>query len=215
MRNSIRSRKKTEAKDPVTWIIGVDEAGRGPLAGPVYVGVCAVPVSFAKRHFRDVTDSKKIPEKKRNELYAYLKNHNEIHCEVACSTAQTINKIGIVSSVDRALQRALKKLALPPTSCSVLLDGGLTAPSIYVRQKTIIHGDAKEKIIGAASILAKVSRDKVMRRYDNVYKEYGFSTNKGYGTRAHIEAIRVYGLTAQHRKGFCRSALEHVRQKEV
>lgn len=214
MKSAVRGRKtrKTKKQD-VAWIVGVDEAGRGPLAGPVHVGVCAIPVKAGVRRLTGVTDSKKLSEKKRSEIYDYLSGLELVRCEVAYATAKTINKIGIVRSVERATKRALKKLGIPPASCVVLLDGGLKAPLMYVHQKTIVHGDLKEKIIGAASIIAKVRRDRMMEHYDCMYPEYGFSSNKGYGTKTHIRAIRRHGLTNLHREVYCRTALLHEQQK--
>jgi ribonuclease HII len=121
---------------------------------------------------------------------------------VAFSSAKTIDRIGIVPAVERALSSAFSRLESDPLSCEVLLDGGLKAPAPFVRQTTIIRGDDSEPIIGLASIAAKVERDARMRRLAKKYPGYGFEVHKGYGTKAHYAAIRRYGSVSEHRRSF-------------
>lgn len=187
------------------YVVGIDEAGRGPLAGPVAVGVVAVRVGFDMSTLRDVRDSKQLSPKKRDEIYAALQGTPGLLAAVAMVGPKVIDEQGIVYAVLLAMKRALKKLDIDPTQCSVLLDGGLKAPEAYMMQKTIIRGDATEPLIGAASILAKVTRDRYMTRLHRKHPEYGFAAHKGYGTKVHREAITVYGPSEQHRSTFCRS----------
>lgn len=172
------------------------------MAGPVAVGVVAVPVGFAMSALHEVRDSKQLSPKKREELYAALQGTPDLLAAVSMVGPKVIDEQGIVYAVSLAMKRALKKLDLDPTQCAVYLDGGLKAPSAYVQQKTIIRGDATEPLIGAASILAKVTRDSYMVRLDKKHPEYSFATHKGYGTKLHREAIGTYGLLEHHRRTF-------------
>lgn len=189
------------------WLIGIDEAGRGPLAGPVYVGVFAIPVRTSKNVLCMVDDSKKIPETKRKAVFEYIMRIPNTRCIVTYTTATVIDVKGIVYAVNSAVQRGLRKLNMDPSTCTVLLDGGLHAPKEYVDQKTIIKGDQKEKVIGAASILAKVARDKKMCHVAQTYPKYGFNEHKGYGTKKHRDVIQKYGLSPIHRKTFCKNCV--------
>ena len=195
------------------YVIGVDEAGRGPLAGPVSVGVACVHSKFNWSALEGVNDSKKLTEKKREELFIQahkLKKNGELDYAVVMVSAKVIDKIGIVPAVNRAMHRALKKLDVPPDECAVKLDGGLQAPSAYKQQKTIIKGDGKEKIIGLASIVAKVARDRYMVRIaaKPQFAPYTFAAHKGYGTLKHRTAIKQHGLTEIHRKSFCKNLIK-------
>lgn len=193
------------------YVVGVDEAGRGPLAGPVAVGVVMVPQNFnIKKVFPGVADSKKLTEKKREEIYTLLQQaqRNEtLRYVVVFTSAQMIDRDGITKAVRDAVWRGVHKLVcrdLAPreqSSVRVLLDGLLVAPPEYV-QKTIIRGDATEPIISLASIAAKVERDRLMVEYAKKFPNYGFEVHKGYGTQKHLAAIKKFGLCAIHRTTF-------------
>lgn len=192
------------------WIIGIDEAGRGPLAGPVAVGVIMVPVGFdIKKEIPGVADSKALSEKKRESVYERaltLMSSGPLQYTVVYSSAATIDEIGIVPSVMQALEEGLRILAPTPSEVRVLLDGSLRAPQAYA-QETIIHGDSLEPIISLASIMAKVERDRLMHSLATQYPQYGFEKHKGYGTAAHYKAIKTHGLSEIHRRSFCTALL--------
>jgi len=201
------------------FLLGVDEAGRGPLAGPVSVGVIIVPEGFdVAKAFPGVADSKTLSEAKREKIYEMLMVRNmlgDTRFTVEFESAETIDREGIVPSVRRALDRGVNKLIkyrsqaaldLTQPDCGIsdfhiMLDGSLRAPAEY-SQETIIHGDALIPIISLASIAAKVERDRLMVELAKEYPEYGFETHKGYGTKAHYEALRKYGLSVIHRHSF-------------
>jgi ribonuclease HII len=193
----------------VRYLVGVDEAGRGPLAGTVAVGVACV--FFGDKNFkkfsRGVRDSKKLSERQREEWFVKMAKEKGkgkgFDFSVAFAGSEMIDTRGLSFAIRHALANALKKLRLPPEEAFILLDGGLRAPKKYLHQKTIIHGDDLEPIISLASVAAKVSRDKRMRALAKKYTEYGFEKHKGYGTKAHYEAIEKYGiLEGIHRKSF-------------
>lgn len=202
------------------WVIGVDEAGRGPLAGPVAVGVAMVPADFDWGLLLGVTDSKKLSEKKRENIFSaaqQLQKEGKLSMHVALVGARVIDRDGINTAVNRGIARALKQLEQNSTIyCSkestlsreetyVKLDGGLRASKSFVHQETIIKGDQKERVIGLASIAAKVTRDRYMvrRSHEPVFAPYGFAAHKGYGTKAHTEAIEKHGLSLLHRTTYC------------
>ncbi len=192
-------------------MLGVDEAGRGPLAGPVSVGVVAVREGFdVAKEFPGVADSKKLSEKKREEIFEMLAERvalGDVLHTVEFESAQTIDTDGIVPSVFRALKCGVNTIAKyasqtwGKSDLHILLDGALHAPEGY-SQETIIHGDALVPIISLASIVAKVERDSVMCLFAEQYPQYGFEQHKGYGTKAHYEALSKYGLCEIHRKSF-------------
>lgn len=195
-------------------MLGVDEAGKGPLAGPVAVGVVAVPEGFdVAREFPGVADSKKLSEKKREKLFEMLTARvarGDARFAVEFESAETIDREGIVFSVHRALSRGVNKLAECGSQTSkkfqksdfhILLDGALRAPREYA-QETIINGDELIPIISLASVAAKVARDRLMTELSTQYPLYGFERHKGYGTRAHYEMLKKYGLCAIHRRSF-------------
>lgn len=198
-------------------IVGIDEAGRGPLAGPVTVGLVVCEAEEYARLKRDRRlpsagrDSKKLSPAAR-EKYAEIiramdtkdtRAYSGFRTAVVHVSSTVIDRRGISSCLKQAVARGFQKLSLNPVDCLVLLDGSLHAPAEF-RQKTIIKGDEKEKIIAWASILAKVSRDALMRSAHKKYPDYGFHIHKGYGTTAHISAIRRHGLSKIHRRTFCR-----------
>lgn len=196
------------SKKPYSYLVGIDEAGRGPLAGPVSVGVVCVPTDFNWKQILGVNDSKKLTEKKREvvfEITKKLKKEGKLNFVVVMVSAEEIDNIGIVPAVNKAMSKALQRLLLLPEKCEVRLDGSLKAPAEYKKQKTIIGGDGKEKVIGLASIMAKVTRDRYMVRISAKpeYAPYALESHKGYGTLKHRESIRQHGLSDIHRKSFC------------
>ena len=195
------------------YIVGIDEAGRGPLAGPVTVGFMACPASLAPKIFKNIRDSKKLSPKKREEWFLKFKK-TPFLCFGAASVSHTIiDKKGISAATRRALTRCLSSLSsrykLSTINYKLFLDGGLHAPPEF-RQKTIIKGDEKIPVIAAASIVAKVSRDRIMVRLAKKIPHYGFETHKGYGTRLHCGQIKLHGLSQIHRKSFCRNIIPNV-----
>jgi len=191
------------------FILGVDEAGRGPLAGPVAVGVVAVPEGFdVAKEFPGVADSKKLSEKKREKIFEMLLSRvalGDARYTVEFESAETIDKEGIAVVIRRAVARGVNSFvaehASVPPAFHILLDGSLRAPPEY-SQETIINGDELIPIISLASIAAKVTRDHLMCVLAEKYPEYGFEKHKGYGTRAHYDAIMKYGQCSIHRKSF-------------
>jgi ribonuclease HII len=189
------------------YVAGVDEAGRGPLAGPVAVGVVVVPHNFGWRLIPGVGDSKQVKEREREEVVKIaraLKRAGIIDFHVALVSHSTIDRINISKAVERGIALCFKKLKLNPKTTQVKLDGLLKAPEGFKNQETIIKGDAKEKVIGLASILAKVTRDHHMLKESQKYPGYGFEVHKGYGTLKHRSAIQKQGLSKIHRRSFCR-----------
>lgn len=188
------------------WIVGIDEVGRGPIAGPVSVGVfvwkSSSRIPVLKRI--KIKDSKQMSplsrEKTFEEVQKWVKCGNALY-EVVSVKAEVIDAKGIPYAIRNAIASGLAKLAVPP-SARILLDGGLKAPKEYLFQKTIIKGDQKEKVISLASICAKVTRDEYMKKQSKKYPAYGFHAHKGYGTKAHYESISKHGLTPLHRKSF-------------
>lgn len=194
------------------WLIGIDEAGRGPLAGPVAVGVVSVPFDFDWSLIPGVGDSKQIAPDLREEIYgrAYiLRKSGLIAWRVSMVSATVIDRKGISHAVKLGINRGLKSLNGNPKQCEVRLDGLLKAPEEYYFQKTIVRGDASEPVIGLASILAKVTRDQYMSRLGQreEFAPYNFPTHKGYGTKKHREIIAKIGLCAIHRRSFCGNLL--------
>ena len=174
---------------------GVDEAGRGPLAGPVY----AAAVVLLPGHIPDgLDDSKKLSEKKREQLYDRIVDAAAAWC-VASASVEEIEECNILQATYEAMRQAVSRLSVQP---QLLLNDAVTIPEIQIPQVPIIKGDAKSVSIAAASIVAKVTRDRMMEEYDKVLPEYGFASNKGYGSAAHIEALKKYGPSPIHRKTF-------------
>jgi len=175
--------------------VGIDEAGRGPLAGPMVIGAVA---GISPRLLRGIRDSKKLTERARERWYRILRK-NAI-CRFISVPSSHIDSYGLSRVTKKAIARLLKKF--PITLELVLLDGGIYAPPSY-RQRTIIKGDEKIPLIAAASIIAKVTRDRKMKRLHKKYPRYNFAVHKGYGTLAHRKAILAYGLSDIHRRSFC------------
>lgn len=187
------------------FMLGVDEAGRGPLAGPVAVGLVAVPEGFdVTREFPGVADSKKLSEKKREQIFELLENRatqGDVRFVVELESAATIDEQGIARALREAIARGCRALAPDTRSARVLLDGALRAPSEYA-QETIIRGDALVPLISLASVAAKVARDRLMLALADEYPQYGFDKHKGYGTRAHYDALARHGPCVIHRMSF-------------
>lgn len=191
-------------------LVGVDEAGRGPLAGPIVVAAVKVPTSLRSFHefcamFSGLWDSKKLSPEIRERWFAKICKAREMQFldyAVSAVGASIIDHAGIVYSTNKALRRSLNSLSLDPPKTTVLLDGCLYAPERFPNQETIIRGDEKERVIALASIVAKVYRDKKMVRYAKKFPHYGFERHKGYGTNHHYEAIKKYGICEIHRRSF-------------
>lgn len=197
----------------IDLIVGVDEVGRGPIAGPVCV--CAFSLkedeyeSFVKeaKEFLGLPlrDSKKLTKKYREKWFLYLKKQKEkgiCDYQMTFVSNEMIDKFGIAKCIQKAIDESLKKIILLQNENKILLDGGLRARDEFKNQKSYIKGDELHPIISFASIIAKVSRDRIMENYAKEYEGYGFDKNVGYGTKAHYEAIKKYGLTKIHRKSF-------------
>jgi len=190
------------------WLIGIDEAGRGPLAGPVAVGVVTVPTNFEWRLIPGVGDSKGIAAKKREAIFFQaqkLRHHRTLDFAVAMVGASVIDEKGIVYAVNLAMERCIHRLALNPEDCHILLDGSLVAPKTF-SQETIIKGDVTEPVIGLASIVAKVTRDRFMAgTAQKRYPQYGFEQHMGYGTELHRKMITTVGRCPIHRASYCKN----------
>ncbi len=177
------------------YICGIDEVGRGPLAGPVVAGAVILPKDCDILY---INDSKKLSEKKREELYDNIMEQ-AVAVGIGCSTPERIDEINILQATYEAMREAISKLEPVP---DLLLNDAVTIPQVEIRQVPIIKGDAKSISIGAASIVAKVTRDRLMVQYDEIYPEYGFASHKGYGAQAHVDALRRYGPCPIHRRSF-------------
>ena len=187
-------------------VIGVDEAGRGPLAGPVVAA--AVFLKDYSEELDEINDSKKLTEKKREKLFEIIQKH--FYVAVGISNVDDLDKINILNADFLAMRKAieeLKKQINKSNDYTVLVDGNLKIKDYQDKQNPIVKGDSKSLSIAAASIIAKVTRDRLMIDYDKEFPKYGFAKHKGYGTKAHIEAIRENGMCKIHRKGFVKSAL--------
>jgi ribonuclease HII len=162
------------------------------------------------KFLKGIKDSKQLTAQKREEWVNKLKTAGESEEILFCVSStdnKQIDKVGLTKAVGLAIEKSLKKLNLEPCKCLVLLDGGLKAPTEYIYQETIIRGDEKERIISAASVIAKVDRDKVMVAYAKKYPGYKFHKHKGYGTKAHYEAIKKHGICNIHRRSFLKNIL--------
>ena len=179
------------------YVCGVDEAGRGPLCGPVVAAAVILPKDEC---IEGVNDSKKLSEKKREKLYDDIISKS-IAYGIGISDVDVIEEVNILNATKLAMKNAISNLKIKPDY--VLIDGNQMI-DIDIKGETVVSGDAKSESIAAASILAKVTRDRMLIEYDKMYPEYGFAKHKGYGTKAHIEAIGKYGLTPIHRPSFCK-----------
>ena len=179
----------------LAYIAGLDEAGRGPLAGPVVAAAVILPKDI---FLPFLNDSKKVTEKRRDVLFDEIKQ-NAIAYGIGIASNTLIDEINILQATYEAMREAINALSTRP---DILLVDAVHIPGIDIRQVGIVKGDAKSVNIAAASILAKVTRDRLMAEYDKIYPEYGFASNKGYGTAAHIAALKEYGPCEIHRKSF-------------
>jgi ribonuclease HII len=192
----IEKLKEYERKyESAGYVCGIDEAGRGPLAGPVVAGAVILPKDC---NILYINDSKKLSQKKREELYDVIMAQ-ALAVGVGMAGPGRIDQINILQATYEAMGQAIQNLSLTP---DILLNDAVTIPNVDIPQVPIIKGDAKSISIGAASIIAKVTRDRLMMEYDKIMPEYGFARNKGYGTKEHMEAIRIYGPSPIHRNSF-------------
>lgn len=192
-------------------VIGVDEAGRGPLAGPVVAA--AVILKEYTEELDEINDSKKLTEKKREKLYDIIMKNFDV--AVGISTVEEIDKLNILNADFLAMRRALKDLKSLKNEkeYTVLVDGNLKIKEYIGKQLPIVKGDAKSLSIAAASIIAKVTRDRLMQDLANIYPDYSFEKHKGYGTKTHIEAIKDKGaIEGVHRKVFLRKILDETKE---
>ena len=195
------------------FVVGVDEVGRGPLAGPVTVGIVVCEERTYKKLSRHKNleplgkDSKKLKEKDREKfakVLESLKKEKLINFSINHVPNTTIDTRGLSFAIKKAMHLGIKKLKIKPKISEIRLDGGLKAGEEF-KQKTIIKGDEKERVIAWASILAKVSRDKLMVKMAKKYPKYSLEVHKGYGTAKHRQAIQKYGVSRVHRLSFCKS----------
>ncbi|EOS75155.1 hypothetical protein C819_02544 [Lachnospiraceae bacterium 10-1] len=183
-----------------SYICGIDEVGRGPLAGPVVAGAVILKKDCDILY---LNDSKQLSEKKREELYDVIME-KAVSTGLGLVSPERIDEINILNATYEAMRQAIGELKQAP---DLLLNDAVTIPQVTIKQVPIIKGDAKSISIAAASIIAKVTRDRLMVQYDTVYPEYGFASNKGYGAQAHLEALRKFGPTPIHRKTFIKNFL--------
>lgn len=177
------------------YIGGIDEVGRGPLAGPVVTACVVLPKDCSILY---INDSKKLSASKRDELYEIIMNE-AVSVGIGVCSEQRIDEINILQATYEAMRQAISECSVEP---QVLLNDAVTIPEVKIKQVPIIKGDAKSISIGAASIIAKVTRDRMMVEYDSIYPEYHFASNKGYGSAEHIEALKKYGPCPIHRRSF-------------
>lgn len=186
------------------YVVGIDEAGRGPLAGPVAVGAVAIPLNFNKKFFRSIHDSKQLTPEERElwfQLAIEAKKNRELDFHVSLVSERVIDRHGISYALRLGIKRCLAELNLAEES-QIFLDGALKAPKKFTHQLTVIRGDEKIPIISLASIVAKVIRDKKMVRLSKKFPEFSFDIHKGYGTSLHRRAIKKYGPSSIHRQSY-------------
>lgn len=184
------------------YVCGVDEAGRGPLAGPVCAAAVILP---ADCEIEGLNDSKKLSEKKREALYDVI-IEKAVSYSIAFGTLEEIEEYNILEATYIAMNRAIEGLTVNPDHA--LIDGNRIPKGIKVPCDTVVKGDSKSYSIAAASILAKVTRDRLLLEYDKLYPEYNFKKHKGYGTKEHYEAINKYGVCKIHRLSFLKNVLK-------
>ncbi|MEE1009096.1 MAG: ribonuclease HII [Agathobacter sp.] len=188
------------ANSDYEYICGIDEVGRGPLAGPVVACAVILPKDC---NILYINDSKKLTAAKREMLYDEIMD-NAIAVGIGVVSHERIDEINILQATYEAMREAIGKLSVKP---DLLLNDAVTIPMVDIKQIPIVKGDAKSISIAAASIIAKVTRDRMMVEYDNIYEGYGFASNKGYGSKEHIDAIKEYGPTPIHRRTFIKNFL--------
>lgn len=180
------------------WICGIDEVGRGPLCGPVVASAVILPKDCQILY---LNDSKKLSEKKRDELYDIIMEQ-AVAVGIGMASPERIDEINILQATYEAMRQAISGLKVKP---AVLLNDAVTIPSVEIPQIPIIKGDAKSVSIAAASIIAKVTRDRMMTEYDRMYPGYDLASNKGYGTKVHMNALKMIGPCEIHRKTFIKN----------
>ena len=191
-------REYEDTYDACAYICGIDEAGRGPLAGPVVAAAAVLPKDCQIFY---LNDSKKLSEKKRDLLFDEIKE-KAVAYGIGIVSPQVIDEINILQATYEAMRQAISQLNVIP---EILLNDAVTIPGVDIMQVPIVKGDAKSVSIAAASILAKVTRDRLMEQYADVFPEYDFASNKGYGSAAHIAALKEYGPTPIHRHSFIKN----------
>lgn len=192
--------EKQALSEGFTSVCGIDEAGRGPLCGPVCAAAVILPIDC---EIEGINDSKKISEKKREIIFEVIKE-KALAYSVCMVDAKTIDEINILQATFMAMRGAYEGLGV---KCDIALIDGNQKPGLPCEERTIVKGDAKSISIAAASILAKVSRDRYMREVDGKYPQYQFSKHKGYGTKLHYEMIAEYGICEEHRRTFLKKIL--------
>lgn len=197
--NNLKKTDKMYYEKGFKYICGIDEAGRGPLAGPVVVASVIMPQDSM---IEGVNDSKKVSEKKREKLYDLILEE-AISYGIGIIDHNRIDEINILNATKEGLTNSLKELKVKPDI--ILVDALQKIDTLGIPYESIIKGDAKSYSIAAASIIAKVTRDRIMKEWDEVYPEYGFERHKGYGTSAHIKVIKEKGLCPIHRKSFTKN----------
>lgn len=180
------------------WICGIDEVGRGPLCGPVVASAVILPKDCQILY---LNDSKKLSEKKREELYDVIMAE-AVAVGIGMASPERIDEINILQATYEAMRQAIGSLKVKP---AVLLNDAVTIPEVEIPQIPIIKGDAKSVSIAAASIIAKVTRDRMMVEYDRIYPGYDLASNKGYGTKVHMEALKTIGPCEIHRRSFIKN----------
>lgn len=211
-RKKLEAEKKEDARleemlvferqyDMLDYICGIDEAGRGPLAGPVVAGAVILPKGCKIRY---LNDSKQVSEKKREELYDEIME-KALAVGIGMASPSRIDEINILQATYEAMRMAIDGLVYRP---DILLNDAVTIPDVDFVQVPIVHGDARSLSIAAASIIAKVTRDRMMKEYDSIYPQYGFAGHKGYGSASHIEALKTYGASPIHRATFIKNFVE-------
>ena len=193
--------EKAAVNSGFSCICGVDEAGRGPLAGPVCAAAVILPEGAV---IEELDDSKKLTEKKREKLYDIIKE-TAVAYSVAYGTLEEIETVNILEATYLAMNRAIEGLNVKPDFA--LIDGNRVPRGIKIPCETIVKGDSKSMSVAAASVLAKVTRDRLMLEYDKKYPEYNFKKHKGYGTKEHTELIKQYGPCEIHRLSFLKNIL--------
>ena len=183
-----------------SFICGIDEVGRGPLAGPVLAGAVILP-KYSRILY--INDSKKLSAAKREELFEIIKKE-AVSVGIGLVPHTVIDEINILQATYEAMRKAIASLSVTP---DLLLNDAVTIPGVDIRQVPLIKGDAKSISIGAASIMAKVYRDRMMEEYDKMYPGYGFATNKGYGSPEHIRALKEMGPSPIHRMSFLKNII--------
>lgn len=213
---------KTQNPSKIKYIVGVDEVGRGPLAGPVAIGAVLFEVRKFQgdkfflpkntQNFLGARDSKQLSPAARETWFEKIRHGRRegvLDFRVAFVGAAKVDTCGLTHSISLAMRRVLDRLSLNPSQTLILLDGGLKAPEHFLFQRTIIGGDRTEPIISLASIAAKVLRDRKMCKLAKIYPEFGFEKHKGYGTSFHIKKIRQNGLCDLHRRSFVKNFTEN------